>query len=201
MYSEVKEYLSKRLSPKRYQHTLSVARECLYYADIFSLSEADRHKLYLAALFHDITKENTPEEHIEMCRVYRIEYNEAYLSTPALFHALTGACFAAEAFPSLCTAEISDLISTHTTGCENMSLMQKILYTADYTEPLRKHQSCVMLRNFFRSGLHQTDPLLLLDRTVLMSLDNTMSHLIETRCPIDLQTVKARNYLLKQTRL
>ncbi len=201
IYSDVVKYIKNTMSKERLEHTLSVAEECMYFADIFKLSENERHTLYLAALFHDITKENTPEEHIEMCRVYNIEYNEAYLSTPALFHALTGGRYAMEIFPSICTQEIVDLISTHTTGCENMSLLQKILFTADSTEKTRKHKSCIELRNFFRENIKETDPEVLLDRTVIMSLDSTITHLIQTNRPIDPQTVSTRNYLLKQVRL
>lgn len=201
MNSKIISYLKENLSKQRFEHTLSVAEECMYFADVFRLSEKERDTLYLAALFHDITKENTPDEHIEMCRVYNIEYNEAYLSTPALFHALTGGRYAAELFPSVCTDEIINLISTHTTGCENMSLLQKILFTADSTEKTRQHKSCIELRNYFRDNLKETDPEVLLDRTVIMSLDSTIKHLIQTNRPIDPQTVNTRNHLLKNVRL
>lgn len=196
MYSEILEYLKSNLSRQRYEHTISVSEECNRYADIFTLSDADRQTLYTAALLHDITKEKTPEEQITLCRVYNIEYNEAFLSTPALFHAITGGRYAMERFPLLCTQEVADLISTHTTGCVNMSLMQKILFAADFTEPTRKHESCALLREFFHTQVMNADPHTVLDRTVIMGIDNTISHLLETDKPIDPQTVLTRNYLL-----
>lgn len=196
MYSEILEFLKSNLSDKRFSHTLRVAEECMCYADIFNLPEKDRQTLYVAALLHDITKEKSPEEQVELCRVYNIEYNEAFLSTPALFHAITGGRYARTLFPALCTQEVSDLISTHTTGCVNMSLMQKILFAADFTEPTRKHESCVQLREYFHSQAQSTDPHTLLDRTVIMSLDNTIRFLIQTEKPIDPQTVLTRNCLL-----
>ena len=199
MYSKIKNYLKENLSEKRYSHTLAVADECMYYADIFGLSEDERDTLYKAALFHDITKEKTPDEHISICRVYNIEFDKAYISTPALFHSLTGGVFARELFPSDCTDEVKDLIDTHTTGRENMTLLQKILFLADSTEATRRHASCIELREFFHNNAADDDPKILLDRTIVKSLDGTISYLLHTGRPIAIETVRARNYLLKNS--
>ena len=199
MYSDIKEYLKNNLSEKRYTHTLAVAEECMYYADIFGLGEYDRDLLYKAALFHDITKEKSPDEHIALCRVYNIEFDKAFLSTPALFHSLTGGVFARELFPTVCTDEVIELIVTHTTGRENMTLLQKILFLADSTEATRKHRSCIELRDYFHSNAADTNPQLLLDRAVVRSLENTVSYLKQSGKPIAAQTVKAKNYLLKNS--
>ncbi|MBQ4562107.1 MAG: HD domain-containing protein [Clostridia bacterium] len=196
MYSKIREYLKNNLSEKRYIHTLAVSEECSYFADIFDLGEKERSLLQRAALFHDITKEKTPDEHIALCRVYNIEFDKAYISTPALFHSLTGGEFAHRLFPSECTDEVVELIKTHTTGGENMTLLQKILFIADSTEATRKHESCIELRNYFHSNAAAEDPKILLDRTIVKSIDSTMGHLICSRKPIAAETVKARNYLL-----
>lgn len=168
----------------------------MYYADIFDLDRHSRDILYRAALFHDITKEKTPDEHIELCRVYNIEFDKAYISTPALFHSLTGGAYARSLFPDICTEEVIELITTHTTGRENMTLLQKILMIADSTEPTRKHDACIELRNFFHDNVISSDPNRLLDLTVIRSINSTVDHLMKTGKPIDIQTVKARNYLL-----
>ena len=199
MYGEIKSYLKNNLSEKRYSHTLAVAEECMYFSDIFGLGEHQRDILYRAALLHDITKEKTPDEHISICRVYNIEFDKAYISTPALFHSLTGGVFARELFPAVCTDEVTELIDTHTTGRENMSLSQKILFLADSTEPTRKHESCIELREFFHNNVADTDPKILLDRAIVRSLDGTISYLLRTARPIAIETVKARNYLLKNS--
>ena len=199
MYSEIKEYLKNNLSEKRYAHTLAVTDECMYFADIFGLCEHERDVLYRAALFHDITKEKTPDEHISICRVYNIEFDKAYLSTPALFHSLTGGVFARELFPLDCTDEVIELIDTHTTGREEMTLLQKILFLADSTEATRRHESCIELRAFFHNNVADNDPKILLDRAVVRSLDGTISYLLQTGRPIAEETVRARNYLLKNS--
>ncbi|MBQ3183504.1 MAG: HD domain-containing protein [Clostridia bacterium] len=199
MYSEIKNYLKNNLSEKRYTHTLAVAEECMYFADIFGLGEHERDVLNRAALFHDITKEKTPDEHICLCRVYNIEFDKAYLSTPALFHSLTGGVFARELFPTVCTDEVCELIDTHTTGRENMTLLQKILFLADSTEATRRHESCIELRAYFHDNAADNDPKILLDRAVVKNLDGTISYLLRTGKEIAVDTVKARNYLLKNS--
>ncbi len=199
MYSEIKSYLKKNLSETRYTHTIAVTEECMYFADIFGLGDHERDILYKAALFHDITKEKTPDEHIALCRVYNIEFDKACLSTPALFHSLTGGVFAHELFPSDCTDEVRELIDTHTTGRENMTLLQKILFLADSTEATRRHESCIELRAYFHNNAAVTDPKLLLDRTIVKSLDGTIAYLLRTGRSIAVDTVKARNYLLKNS--
>lgn len=175
---------------------MAVADECSAMASIFSLSEKERQRLYIAALLHDITKEKNPDEQIELCRVYRIEYTETDRLTPALFHAKTGAEHAKTLFPGLCDEDTAELIRTHTTGCKDMSLLQKLLLLADGIEATRTHKTLVELRDYFYSRPNDIDLKLHLDMTVIKYLDTTMKFLIESGQAIDIQTVTARNSLI-----
>lgn len=194
------DYLKNNLSESRYNHTIAVARECDRMAELFSLSDEDRQLLHTAALLHDITKEKTPDEQISLCRVYRIEYTVSELSAPALFHAKTGAAYAHDLFPSLCSSRVSEIITTHTTGAENMTLLQKLLLLADGIEETRKHKNLIELREYFYNIPHAVDLERHLDITVIRYLDMTIGYLIDSNQPIDTLTVKARNYLVLKTR-
>lgn len=194
------DYLKSNLSENRYNHTLAVARECDRMAELFSLSEEDKHILHTAALLHDITKEKTPDEQISLCRVYRIEYTVSELSAPALFHAGTGAAYARDLFPALCDSRVADIIATHTTGSENMTLLQKLLLLADGIEETRKHKNLIELREYFYNIPTSIDLERHLDITVIKYLDMTISYLISSNQTIDTQTVKARNHLVLKTR-
>lgn len=200
MYSKIKEYLKENLSEERYLHTISVCEECMELCRYFDFSEDKRNILYLSALLHDITKENNSDAQIELCRIYNIDYTKDEIASPAIFHQKTGGAFAREKFGEIVTDEVIENISTHTTGAENMSIMQKLLFVADCTEPTRKHKSCVELRKFLYRNLGSSDSLNLLNRVCLMSLDSTVSHLIGKENPIDIQTVKARNFLLSEVK-
>jgi len=181
-------------------HTLAVAEECDRMAEMFTLSREDKHTLHTAALLHEITKEKTLDEQISLCRVYRIEYPEVYRETPALFHAKTGGPYANELFPELCTARVCDLISTHTTGCVNMSLMQKLLLLADGIEATRKHKHLIELRDLFYNNPEGNELSRHLDICVIKYLDMTISYLISSNQAIDTETVNARNDLVLKTR-
>ena len=194
------DYLKNNLSESRYKHTLAVAAECDRMAEIFSLAEDDRRTLHAAALLHDITKEKTPDEQISLCRVYRIEYPEVYCETPALFHAKTGGPHARKLFPGLCTDRVADLISTHTTGCADMSLMQKLLLLADGIEETRKHRHLIELRSYFYTNPEDNELSRHLDICVIKYLDMTISYLISSGQAIDTETVNARNDLILKTR-
>lgn len=167
-------------------------------ADIFGISHDDRNTLCTAALLHDITKEKTPEEHINLCRVYNIEYTETYVSTPALFHAKTGAALSLELFPDICTNKVADIISAHTTGCKAMTLLQKMLFLADSTEATRTHSQLQELRIYFYQKPPEKNWYDHIDDACIMSIDGTVCHLIKKGEMIDTQTISARNYLIEK---
>lgn len=165
-------------------------------ASLFSLSEEENQRLYTAALLHDITKEKTPDEHIELCRVYRIEYTVTDRLTPALFHAKTGAEHAKQLFPQLCDEQTALIIRTHTTGDVDMTLLQKLLFLADGIEETRSHEKLKELRDYFYQKPATRDIYDHLDITLIKYLDTTISFLIASGQAIDIQTINARNSLI-----
>ena len=68
-YNQYKELLKKRLIENRYLHSLAVADEALRLADMYG---ADRNKAYLAGLLHDITKNASVEEHLNIFDTFGI---------------------------------------------------------------------------------------------------------------------------------
>lgn len=165
-------------------------------ADLFSLSEKDTDILHTAALLHDITKEKSPDEQITLCRVYQIEYTKTDLLTPALFHAKTGAVHSRALFPKQTCKETEELIRTHTTGCTDMTLMQKLLLLADGIEETRTHEPLVKLRDYFYGNPYNDELTYHLNDTVIKYLNQTIAYLIKTNQVIDAQTISARNDLI-----
>ena len=72
-YFEYKEILQKRLTPKRYNHSLCVADEAVRLAKKYG---GDQEKAYLAGLLHDITKNATVEEHLHIFNKFDIMLND-----------------------------------------------------------------------------------------------------------------------------
>ena len=78
-----------------------------------------------------------------------------------------------------------------------MNVFDKIIFLADYIEPTRTHEVCKKAREALYKELDSDEnPINVLDRAVLCSLNDTILHLINTSKPIDIQTIKARNHLL-----
>ena len=80
--------------------------------------------------FQDITK-------IKMCEKYNLEISEIERKNPSLLHAKLGAYLAKDKY-DIEDEEILMAIRSHTTGRPGMSLLEKIVYIADYMEPGRK---------------------------------------------------------------
>ena len=118
------------------------------------------------------------------------------------WHAKTGAYIAKHEFGA--DDVIFDAIYYHTLGkSKDFTLSDKIIYLADYIEPNRIYQDCIDVREFFYSGLFQTENINLtekykvLDETILFSLNKTIKSLTDENSFIHKNTVKCRNSFIE----
>ena len=185
-------------TPKRFNHTLGVQKEAYELGMIFLPQKAE--KLAFAGLLHDITKDFNTEKQIEFCQSYGIPVNMDNI-VPKLLHSKTGCEYARRTFGAeLVDDEVYSGIYYHTTGRKNMSLFETIIYLADYIEPGRTFEDCVVLRKFFYDNIENVnsyeDKLEVLRKTMVMSFDFTIKGLIDDGKQIDSDTVEARNYFI-----
>ena len=134
--------LRQRLKPKRFAHSISVARTCKRYATIYGvdLSMATR-----AGLIHDWDKCYHGQEVFDRCREMGVELPEGYEHMEALFHSLTGAKALEQRFPGL-EPQILQAVARHTSGAVDMAPLDIIVYVADMIEPTRAYASLDDLR-------------------------------------------------------
>lgn len=191
----IRSILPNHISGKRLLHTVSVEAEAEAIGKLFDLSEAEIYKLRCAALLHDLTKEKKLDGQIELCERFGIPYTDEDVKSPKVFHAFTGAFLARELFPDLVDETVFNGIKYHTTGREDMTLFEKIIYLADYIEPQRTFEDCVRLRELFYSA--ENFDITHLDKVLLVSFDMTLRCLIEENAPMHSATVRARNFLVK----
>ncbi|WP_026651202.1 bis(5'-nucleosyl)-tetraphosphatase (symmetrical) YqeK [Butyrivibrio proteoclasticus] len=126
--------LEKELKPDRYVHTLGVA----YTAASLAMAHgADVEKALIAGLLHDCAKCMSHEEQIKICEKNKIDITEVERKNHSLLHAKAGVYIARTKYDVYDT-EILGAIRWHTTGKEDMSLLEKIVYIADFIEPNRK---------------------------------------------------------------
>ncbi len=121
------------LSRDRFRHTLGVEGEAVRMARVFG---ADEEKASVAALLHDCAKCMPEKEMREIIGRNLEVLIEPYETAPQLLHAIAGAALAYEKF-GIRDREILSAIRWHTTGCGNMSMLDKIIYLADTIEPNR----------------------------------------------------------------
>ena len=188
-----------RLGDYRYSHVYGVYKECIRLADIFGLSDKDRDDLLISAIFHDITKAYNTKEQIELAKVLGVSLSPEDTASPKTLHAITASALIAKEFPEHASSEVCSAVRYHTTGRENMSTVEKLLYLADYIEEGRRFPDCVQVRDYFYSLINAAaEPDTALERAMLLSFDLTLAQLEEEGTYIHPKTVISRNYLAKK---
>lgn len=184
--NKITEDLERQLKPSRFQHILGVADTAKEMAEHFKVNP---NKAYFAGILHDCAKHKTDSELLRICRENHIEITEAEIRKPDLLHAKVGA-YIAETKYGITDKEILSAITWHTTGKEDMSALDKIIFSADYIEPNRTKQPNL---DYLRS-ISLKD----LDLLVYSILKDTMDYLQKSgnKC-IDENTKKAYLYYKK----
>lgn len=185
--------VSGHISGKRYSHTLSVEAETARLCTLFGLDPTSSYKLRCAALLHDITKERTLSEQIDICKEFGIPYGDDELKSPKVLHAMTAPAIIKKELPEYADGEILSAIRWHTTGRPDMTLGEKLIYLADYIEPTRDFPDCITLRCEFYSI--ETPTLEHLDRVLLRSFKMTLDDLRANARPIHPMTLRSAEFL------
>ena len=200
--ASLRERIRPYMKEKRLSHTYAVEREVAALSDIYSPSA--EFTLRCAALLHDITKELTLEKQLQLCDEFDIIYTQEETLTPKIFHSRTAPAIIKRDFSEFADADILSAVRWHTTGRTKMSIVEALIFLADYIEDTRTFESCVELRKFFYSGLEHVncdaEKTSLLYDTMILAFDMTVSELSEERAPIHLDTVAARNYFIFKKR-
>lgn len=136
------EILKEKLQEKRFIHSLNVAGEAQRLALKYG---ADPEKAHRAGLLHDIMKNAPVSEQLEVMARNGVSPSPVEMKQPKLFHAIAGAAFVRE--QGICDdEEILRAIRYHTTGRAKMSLLEKVLYIADFTSSERDYDGVGIMR-------------------------------------------------------
>jgi predicted HD superfamily hydrolase involved in NAD metabolism len=181
--SQIIEYLKNNLNPQRYEHSLRVRDTSIALAQHY---KADVNKARLAGLTHDCAKNMEDAEIGNIIVKFGYNIEGIYKKTPNLMHGLAGAILS-EKVMGIEDKDILNSISYHTTGRNNMSVLEKIIYIADYIEPMRNFPGVDELRKLASGDL---------DDALLLSFDNTIKYVITKGQLLHMDTIEARNYIL-----
>lgn len=182
---EIKKQVEQILPEKRYEHTLRVVNTAIHLAEKFG---ENKEKVECAALLHDVAKYFEPEE-MKTIILRDADIPNDYLQFHmSLWHAPVGAVYAKEAF-QIMDQDILNAISYHTTGRNGMSLLEKIVFLADYIEPGRSFPGVELVRESAEEDL---------DKSIAMSLKNTIEFLASRSKQIYPNTIHAYNAFISK---
>lgn len=179
---KIRKAMEKVQTESRYEHTLGVA----YTATALAMRyDCDLHSAEIAGLLHDCAKCMDNAKKIQICEKHNIPINDVERRNPSLLHAKAGSFIAMDTY-GITDTDIINAILNHTTGRPNMSLLEKIVYIADYIEPNHtKQPNLSEIRKLAFSDL---------DKALLKILADNLAYLSESGKDIDPMSQKAYEY-------
>lgn len=180
---EIKQLLRIRLSDKRYYHSLCVADSA---RELAKRNGYDEEKAYFAGLVHDITKETDSKNQLQMITEFGIILDNVEQKVPKLWHAISGYVFL-QTNCGVTDTEILDAVRYHTTARANMTMLDKILYLADYISADRDYDGVEQRRK---------DAKISLEYGIIGGLRFTICDLVERNCTVHSDTIDAYNDII-----
>lgn len=175
-----------QLPERRFKHTVGVMETAVALAKLYG---ADEKKAELAAIFHDYAKYRSREE-MEKVILEENLPRDLLEHNIELWHAPVGAVLV-EKETGISDEDILNSIRYHTTGRAGMTLLEKIIFLADYIEPGRNFPGVDEVRALARENL---------DFAMIKALANTISFLLEKRQLIYPDTIHTYNDLINKRR-
>ena len=169
------------LKPSRVGHVLGCRDTAVKLAKRWGADEDDAAR---AGILHDVTKALDGPLQLTLCAEYGTILTDFGKKYPKTLHALTGALVAERIFGE--KQSVVNAIRHHTTGKANMSLLEKIIYVADYMEPNRDFPGVERLRELAFSDL---------DAALKLGLEMTLEHLKRQGSEVSPESREALAYL------
>jgi len=140
--------LQEKLKPSRFEHSKNVAAAAVQLAEQYG---GDPDKAYICGLLHDIEKNAPYEEQERYMLQLGEDLPEEVRKNKKLWHAPAGAAYVRDEL-GVVDAEMVSAIKYHTTGKANMTLLEKIIYVADFISAERDYDGVEEVRETaFRS--------------------------------------------------
>lgn len=130
---KIRKAMEKTLDSKRYEHTLGVEYTAAALAMRYGASIKSAQ---IAGLLHDCAKCMSDDKRLSICEKHNICISEYERRNPSLLHAKVGSFLAMEEY-DVTDLDVIHAILNHTTGRPGMTLLEKIVFVADYIEPGR----------------------------------------------------------------
>lgn len=182
---ELEALVKERLSKKRCRHVFNVRDSALLLARCHKGNTA---RVEVAALLHDITKEEPRDKQLQTIVKSGIILNTIVANSPQLYHAVTGSLYA-QSVLGIQDGEVLDAIRYHTTGRAGMSRTEKIVYLADAISADRSYKGVELFRRLALQSL---------DAAMLAVLQHTLRYLVKDGALVPEETLDAYNQYVLQ---
>lgn len=181
----ISKYIESNISGKRYVHSVNVAETASRLAKIYG---CDARKAFIAGLVHDCARELDRPRLLACLEEEGIVADEVTLGIRELLHGPAAVNICRRVF-GIEDEEVLSAVRYHTTGRENMTLLEKIIYLSDFIEPSRSFEGVEQLRKLAVKDL---------DKALLLAFNSSIEYLISKNGIIHTDTVLSRNYILNE---
>ena len=181
-YQQAEDMVRRTLSPKRFQHTMNVKKLAVRMAQHYGV---DTEKAALAAVLHDSAKELPRTELLQIMQDNAIIKKGTQNRPEPVWHGICAAILAKTQW-NVQDEELLSAIACHTTGKENMSKLDKILFLADMTSAERDYPGVEELRSLEMRNL---------DKAMIQALKMTISFVEQKNAIADPESAKALAWL------
>ncbi|MCD7033025.1 bis(5'-nucleosyl)-tetraphosphatase (symmetrical) YqeK [Metabacillus sp. GX 13764] len=174
--------VKEQLTEHRYSHTIGVMETAIKLSGIFG---ADKKKAEEAAIFHDYAKFRPKEEMMEIIKEQNMK-KDLLLYSGELWHAPVGA-YLVQKEAGITDPDVLEAIRCHTSGKPGMSLLDKIIFVADYIEPGRHFPGVEEARELAKKDIN---------KAAIFALKNTIAFLLKKNQAVYPDTINTYNDLI-----
>lgn len=183
-YREYDKLLRSRLDDYRYIHSLGVAKSAKELAALYG---ADEEKAYTAGLLHDVMKNASPDEQLQIMEKADIILSPCEKLNQKLWHAIAGAAFLKTEL-NITDEEIISAVRWHTTGKAGMTTLEKTVYLADFISEDRTYPDVDEVRRLAHISL---------ERAIVYTQKYCIQKLLSQNMIIDPSSVECYNDLVR----
>ena len=178
---EIRQFTQAHVKKSRYEHSVRVAEMCARMCRQYGL---DSRKGYLAGIGHDMCKDFSDDEMIELASRDGDEITAFERKKTALLHGRAAAVLMREKFKIL-DPEILEAVANHTSGIVGMCNLTKCLFLADKIEPGRPQSTDEYRENLLSMTL---------DEMLYSVLEENYEYLTKKGCEISPGTREMIDY-------
>ena len=180
------ELVRPMLHRKRFEHSLNVARQAQYLAQLHG---EDEEKAWTAGIPHDICKNMSQEEQLHWMQKSAIILDNNLLRQPPVWHGFAAAEYLRQVV-GIEDEQIINAVRYHTTARAGMSRLEQIIYLADLTSDERDYPDVDKMRRIVRRSLSEG-----MQEALIFAVSNQAAR----RLPLCIDTCLAYNEYLSGT--